>query len=120
METEQVQAQNDSFDDVTSKQWLKAEDLSEKVEKFACTGWEKKVQEDKTLQLILKLSRDEGKELFHFGCNKTNANFLFEADGIEKPSDVVGKVIVLSKTKAPNPKTGKQVDALRISAVAEK
>ncbi|KKN28604.1 hypothetical protein LCGC14_0852490 [marine sediment metagenome] len=91
--------------------YLKAENLKEQEEAFACVGVNVKEND-----MNLDLERNEGKEKFVYSLNTTNKVFL-KNNGISVPKDVIGKVITLKKVLAMNPGTKKEVDSLRISKV---
>lgn len=100
----------DSWDGLLTN-YLKAENLKEQEETFACV---KVVVKEKDMELAL--TRTEGEEEFVFSLNVTNKVFL-KNSGITKPSDVIGKKVTVKKVLAMNPQTKKEVDSLRISKI---
>ena len=93
------------------KNYLKAENLKESNEKFACVG----VAVDGE-KMDLNLERNDGKEKFIFGLNRTNMSWL-KSNGISAPKEVIGKILTLEKVKARNPTTKQEVDSLRITSM---
>lgn len=100
----------DSWDGLLTN-YLKAENLKEQEETFACVNV---VVKDKDMELAL--TKAEGEEEFVFSLNVTNKVFL-KSNGITKPSEIVGKKVTLRKVLAMNPQTKKEVDSLRISKI---
>ena len=98
----------ESWDGLLSN-YLKADNLKEQEESFACVGVEVSEKD-----MDLSLERNEGKDKFIFSLNVTNKVFLKE-HGITSPKEVMGKKITLRKVLAMNPNTKKEVDSLRIS-----
>lgn len=88
------------------KNYLKAENLKENTEIFACVGVNVELDS-------MDLELERGEEKFIFGMNVTNKVFL-KNNGIAAPKEVIGKKITLEKVKAYNPTAKKEVDALRI------
>lgn len=104
----------ESWDGLLSR-YLKADNLTQDTEKFVCT--EANIDNiDGDKKLVLDLERNKGEDKFQFTCNKTNMRFLLNK-GISKPKEVIGKKIALTKVKATNPQTKREVDSLRITAV---
>ncbi len=98
----------DSWDGLL-KNFLKAENLKEQEEAFACVGVNVSGQD-----MDLELERDEVK--FIFSLNVTNKVFLKD-HGINAPKEVIGKKVTLKKVLATNPTTRKEVDSLRICKI---
>ena len=89
--------------------YLKAANLTEAQEDFACIGVNIECKD-----MSLELEKD--LEKYIFSLNVTNKVFLKE-NGIKAPKDVIGKVLTLKKILAMNPATKKEVESLRISAI---
>ena len=89
--------------------YLKAENLKESEEVFACVGVNVAGAE-------MELEVERAEEKFVFSLNTTNKVFL-KKNGIEKPKDVIGKSLTLKKVLAFNPTIKKEVDSLRISKI---
>lgn len=92
------------------KNYLKADNLKENTEDFACLG----IAIDGT-EMELQLVRNEN-EKFVFSLNVTNKVFL-KNNGITVPNQVIGKRLTFEKVKAFNPTLKKEVDSLRINKV---
>jgi len=99
----------DSWDGLLTN-YLKADNLKEQEEVFACIGVKVDGEE-----MSLELQRDEEKP-FIFSLNKTNKVFL-KNNGISVPKEVIEKKLTLCKVKAMNPNTKTEVDSLRISKI---
>ena len=91
--------------------YLKAENLKEQEETFACVNVE---VNEKDMDLVL--TRSDGEEKFVFSLNTTNKVFV-KKQGITSPKEAIGKKITLKKVLAMNPSLKKEVDSLRISKV---
>ena len=91
------------------KNYLKANNLKENVESFACIGVSVESEG-------LNLELERGEEKFVFGMNVTNMVFL-KNNGITAPKEVIGKKITFEKVKAYNPTLKQEVDSLRIIRV---
>lgn len=91
------------------KNYLKASNLKEHIDSFACTGLNVNGTD-----MDLELMRDEEK--FVFSLNVTNKVFL-KNNGISKPKEIIGKKIHMEKVKAFNPTLKQEVDSLRIIKV---
>lgn len=100
-----------SWDGFRGQNWLKAESLKEKTEKFVCTSMGIS-EHDRPL---LYLERNKGEEKFQWELNVKNSKFL-ENSGIKSPEEVVGKTLELTKTKIEV--KGEEIDSLRITGVA--
>lgn len=98
----------DSWDGLL-KNFLKAEDLKEDKEDFACLDV---TVEGEDMELVL--TKEDKKYIF--SLNVTNKVFL-KANGIVKPKDVIGKKITLKKVRVFNPSIKQEVDGLRITKV---
>ena len=91
------------------KNYLKADNLNEDIEDFACVNVE--VEND---EMDLILERNEVK--FVFSLNTTNKVFL-KNNNIAAPKEVIGKKITLKKVRVFNPSLKKEVDGLRIERI---
>lgn len=91
------------------KNYLKAENLKEEEEKFACTNFHVDGKD-------MELSLQRGEEKFIYSLNTTNKVFL-KKNGIAAPKDIIGKMITIKKVLATNPSTKQEVDSTRICKV---
>ena len=91
--------------------YLKADNLKEQEEVFACIGINVEGKE-----MELEVQRDEKEKPFVFGLNVTNKVFL-KNNGISVPKEVIGKKLTIKKVLAMNPSLKKEVESLRISKV---
>lgn len=72
--------------------------------------------EDGSNRLFLDIEYNGRKWIFDL--NKTNQTFI-QNSGIRKPKDLIGKIVVVDKTKNRNPKTGQMVDGLIIIGIED-
>jgi len=93
------------------KNYLKADNLRDNKDVFACIGVQVEGEE-------MNLELERGGEKFLFSLNVTNKVFL-KNNGITKPKEAIGKRIAMEKVKAFNPTLKKEVDSLRIIRVEE-
>jgi len=91
--------------------YLKADNLKEQEEVFACIGINIKGTE-----MELEVQRSTEEKPFVFGLNITNKVFL-KNNGISAPKEVIGKKLTIKKVLAMNPSLKKEVDSLRISKI---
>ncbi len=102
----------ESWDAFTGN-YLKAEDVTSEEDAYICT----KVEiggEGVDITPVLTLEKNEVGKLFTL--NKTNIKFVREQD-ILTPKDLVGYKFYFRKVKVNNPKTGEEVDGLRVSKI---
>lgn len=92
--------------------WLKADLVKENPWKLVVTGASIETKDDKK-QLVLDVEYHNRQ--WKFGINRTN-QFMLIALG-ETPKSIIGKVLIGSKMKVNNPKTGKPCDSLIIEKV---
>jgi len=100
----------DSWDNFVSGNFLKAADVNGQDDAYVCTSVEVVKRDDKE-NIRLQLERNEKES--EFDLNKTNAKKLKEL-GVESPKSVIGKKIYFKKALVRNPKTGAEVESLRI------
>ncbi len=106
-ETEK-QTSVDSWDGILVN-YLKADNLKEQEERFACVGVTVDAKE-------MELELEQKEEHYIFSLNVTNKLFL-KNEKIKAPKEVIGKILTLKKVLATNPTTKKEVESLRISKV---
>ncbi len=101
--------QNDTWAGFGSE-YLKAIEVTSKDDEYAIVGYESREENGKTT-LVLNLERGDLKKVF--GCNQTNLQAV-QVECPNKPSEVIGRVIMFDKVKTQNPTTHQMVDGLRI------
>jgi hypothetical protein len=104
----------DSWDDFAGE-WIKADYISEFPAKLVCIGVEGASENGKP-KLIANVEYKQRK--WKFDLNKTNQNFI-RASGITKPKLLIGKVLVVDKTKVRNPSLNQMVDSLVIIDISK-
>ena len=105
----------DAWDEYTSGSFLKAINVTSEDQSFEVTEISNYVDEaDSSKRLRLKLKKENLE--FDFDLNKTNAGKVKEL-GITSPKDLKGKKIYFKKVLVRNPKTGMEVEGLRIYKV---
>ncbi len=108
---------NKSLDswDAFSGNYLKADEVKSEKDAYVCVAVEVS-GEGVDLQPVLTLERNELKKLFT--VNKTNIKFL-KSEEIDSPRDLIGHKIYFKKVRVNNPKTGDEVDGLRICKIED-
>jgi len=99
--------------DAFSGNYLKADEVKSEKDAYVCTGVEVS-GEGIEVQPVLTLERNELQKLFTL--NKTNIKFLKAAE-VDSPRDLIGQKLYFKKVKVNNPKTGEEVDGLRITKI---
>jgi len=99
--------------DAFSGNYLKADEVKSEEDVYVCVKVET-TGEGVDINPVLTLERNELKKLFTI--NKTNIKFL-KAEGITMPLELIGCKICFKKVKVNNPKTGEEVDGLRVSKI---
>ena len=99
--------------DAFSGNYLKADEVKSEEDAYVCTNVEV-MGEGLDITPVLTLERNELPKLF--SLNKTNIKFL-KKKGIDVPLDLIGRKFYFNKVKVNNPKTGEEVDGLRISKI---
>jgi len=102
----------DSWDDFAGD-WIKAEFIPKVPATLMCISVTGLIMDDKT-RLVALVEYNERQ--WKFDLNKTNQAFL-RANGISAPSQIVGKQLIVEKTKVRNPSTNAQVDSLVITSI---
>jgi len=111
---EEQKKSTDSWDEYVSGDFLKSINVTNEQEEFVCVNIEETETDDRK---VLRMKLERNGNSWDFDLNKTNAAFLKE-NGIETPSQVVGKKISFKKVLVRNPQTNKEVEGLRINKVA--
>ncbi len=99
--------------DAFSGNYLKADEVKSEEDAYVCVD----VQvsgEGVDVQPVLTLERNELEKLFTL--NKTNIKYL-KSQKIVSPRDLIGDKIYFKKVRVNNPKTGDEVDGLRICKI---
>lgn len=99
--------------DAFSGNYLATDEVKSEEDAYVCINVEVS-GEGVDLQPVLTLERAEIKKLFTL--NKTNIKFL-KGEGIDTPLDIVGNKLYFRKVRVNNPRTGEEVDGLRISRI---
>ena len=99
--------------DAFSGNYLKAEDVKSEEDAYVCTNVEVN-GEGIEIVPVLTLEKNEIGKLFTL--NKTNIKFIREQK-ILTPKDLIGYKLYFRKVKVNNPKTGEEVDGLRVSKI---
>lgn len=92
--------------------YLKAEYIVEFPAKIVCIGVDGLTENGKA-KLIANV--EYNNRPWKFDLNKTNQNFV-KSEGLS-PRQMIGKVIIVQKTKVMNPSIKKLVDSLIIIAI---
>ncbi len=100
----------ESWDDFVSGNFLKAADVEDEQDAYACVNVQQILRDEKP-QVRLILERAEKESVFDL--NKTNARKLKEL-GMDTPKECIGKKIYFKKVLVRNPTTNLEVDGLRI------
>ncbi len=99
--------------DAFSGNYLKADEVKSEDDAYVCTKVETS-GEGVDITPVLTLERNELGKLF--SLNKTNIKFA-KKEGITMPLEFIGCKIYFKKVLVNNPKTGEEVDGLRISKI---
>lgn len=102
----------DSWDDFAGE-YIKAEFVKEIPSKLVVIKVEGRNEDGRNKVL---LTVEYNKRTWLFDINKTNMNFIRSKE-IYAPKDIMGKVLIVEKTRVRNPATNSLVDSLIITDI---
>ena len=94
--------------------WLKPVDIETVPCSIVVIDARAELSPDGNPQIVLSINHKEKK--YDWSLNKTNTAFL-KNSGLTSPRDVIGKTLVLNKTKVRDPKKSMIVDSLFIEKI---
>jgi len=104
----------DNWDDFCGSNFLKTINVANEQDAFVCIGVE--IFEDKESNSKPRLTLEKQEKEYIFDLNVTNANFC-KNNKIFSPRTLIGKKIYFKKVLVNSPKSGKEVESLRICKV---
>lgn len=104
----------ESWEGLLMNTFLNAEHFKEKEAPFVVME-SRIAPEDENNKARVSLTLERNKEKYRFDLNVTNSKFVRDAN--VTPNGLEGKILTIKKVSVINPKTGKEVEGLRICKI---